>query len=706
MYIGHKMSVAELTIPNNFDLNIHNLNLNGVHLQNGQLIIGSTGAPPLPGNITSRDGSITITNGSGTIDMSVMGGTGTLSTLTTTNPTTSGGAPHWNMDNNTSLRWQHDLITVETGANSGSNYILYAIADDGVTKIGSALIYNRASLSATFGGTVAGTQLIVNAAKSVTIDTLTQTQSVLVNFPNIGTFESNFIIQDAVSPQTINSQLALSAIAGNRVIISSPTQLLAGLALTNGQLIIGQTGGAPAAGNITSNAGTLAITNGPNTINIDIATPPNTFNNILTTAGTSGGGTAHWDLETSGKMRWEWGLKNLESGTNTGSDLILSCYGDSGSSIIYQPLLITRATGNAYFSQGVTLPLISGLTFGNTSGHQTVIYAADPSPFTNTIVIPASTSSSGDTFCLISSTQNLQNKTFVDPGDNTKKINLIMTAASANTQLNLQSSLTSSATINFTYPGGASDSVAYLNSSQTISNKTITSSTFSYTGTSPAAIQLNEAGDTKPRVQHTGDGIIAWGSGSATTDTTLQRISSAALILAGSSTLVPATLLVNNVTAAIGNNNLSISGNGAGVVSVGLTGMQFSNNTSSYSPDSLGYCEYSTNGAISGSNPLTPVQTMTFVIYRIGRHVTMSWTNYIFSLGNANIQFVGVVSVRFLPGALKSFVIFGRNSGTDQPILMNVNTSGLVAFYDQNGNPFVAGNGGFYSGSVSWLFGV
>lgn len=48
--------------------------INNLTLINGQLPIGSTGASPVAGNITSTDGSLTISNGAGTIDLSVNGG--------------------------------------------------------------------------------------------------------------------------------------------------------------------------------------------------------------------------------------------------------------------------------------------------------------------------------------------------------------------------------------------------------------------------------------------------------------------------------------------------------------------------------------------------------------------------------------------------------------------------------------------------------
>ena len=48
---------------------------------NGQIPIGSTGNPPVLANITSLDGSIKVTNGPGTIDLSQNAATGTATTV-------------------------------------------------------------------------------------------------------------------------------------------------------------------------------------------------------------------------------------------------------------------------------------------------------------------------------------------------------------------------------------------------------------------------------------------------------------------------------------------------------------------------------------------------------------------------------------------------------------------------------------------------
>jgi hypothetical protein len=64
-------------------------NLQAIVLSNGQLLIGRTGNSPVAGNITSLDSSVQVTNGSGTIDLSVAGDFVGYMTLNT-NQTASG----------------------------------------------------------------------------------------------------------------------------------------------------------------------------------------------------------------------------------------------------------------------------------------------------------------------------------------------------------------------------------------------------------------------------------------------------------------------------------------------------------------------------------------------------------------------------------------------------------------------------------------
>jgi hypothetical protein len=54
----------------------------GITLTNGQIVIGATGADPAAGSITSTDGSITITGGANTIDLSVAAADDAILTLT------------------------------------------------------------------------------------------------------------------------------------------------------------------------------------------------------------------------------------------------------------------------------------------------------------------------------------------------------------------------------------------------------------------------------------------------------------------------------------------------------------------------------------------------------------------------------------------------------------------------------------------------
>lgn len=82
---GAAISISLQNITNNAVLvgGVSNA-IQNIPLTNGQLVIGSSGNIPVAGNITSSDNTLTITNGGGTIDLSVNGG-GTPWTTVTAN---------------------------------------------------------------------------------------------------------------------------------------------------------------------------------------------------------------------------------------------------------------------------------------------------------------------------------------------------------------------------------------------------------------------------------------------------------------------------------------------------------------------------------------------------------------------------------------------------------------------------------------------
>lgn len=92
------------------------------------------------------------------------------------------------------------------------------------------------------------------------------------------------------------------------------------------------------------------------------------------TAGTGSSFTAHNTLYSTHTC-WAWGLKGIESGSNAGSNLVLTSYTDAGTAAT-EVITITRSTGAISFSSTITATgaTFSGLTSGKlikaTSGGQ------------------------------------------------------------------------------------------------------------------------------------------------------------------------------------------------------------------------------------------------------------------------------------------------------------------------------------------------
>jgi len=80
----------------------------------------------------------------------------------------------------------------------------------------------------------------------------------------------------------------LGNVPPSSALYSDTNGIIEGVQLTDGQLLIGDTGGLPLAGNITSLDGTLVVNNGPGTIDLSVAVPvSNIFNHIILTDTTN-----------------------------------------------------------------------------------------------------------------------------------------------------------------------------------------------------------------------------------------------------------------------------------------------------------------------------------------------------------------------------------------------------------------------------------
>lgn len=264
----------------------------------------------------------------------------------------------------------------------------------------------------------------------------------IISIPDPGTSTSNFIIQDSLTQQRINSEIlfddsiTLNALTAESIlstnltkgIITSPiqsnailtTDISKNLIFTqplDGEILIGSNTTSPSVATITGSAN-ISVTNGSNSITLDTTqnispTSNAEFNSIKTSAGTSGvTPVKHWDLGPVGGIRWRFGLFGSESGGNAGSNLTILGYDDSSVQSV-APLTIRRVDGAilggfyeaAYSTDAYTIGYSGGQTHLGASS-----YASS-----QRINFPLSTNNPGsgvvDDVAYLNGTQSLANKT-------------------------------------------------------------------------------------------------------------------------------------------------------------------------------------------------------------------------------------------------------------------------------------------------------
>lgn len=200
---------------------------------NGQIPIGSTGFDPVLGTITSIGGTITVTNGAGTINIE-SSATADVQTLTgnTGGPISPAGGT---------------INTIGTG-----------------------------SITISGAGNTLTTQLTGLTNHSVLVGAGTAT---ITKVAPAATSGVPLISQGAASDPAFGTAVVAGGGTGatsfniNGVVVSNTTTTgaLASLTLANGQLVIGSTGATPVASTLTSSGGTITITPGAGTLNLDLA---------------------------------------------------------------------------------------------------------------------------------------------------------------------------------------------------------------------------------------------------------------------------------------------------------------------------------------------------------------------------------------------------------------------------------------------------
>lgn len=228
---------------------------------NGTFIIGSTAGVPASGTLTSTGGTITITPGSNTINIETTGGASVVTSFhpnSGTDPVVPNGSGLVNLLGTGSTTVVGSLNTLTVGLTGLTNHAVLVGA-------GTATVTN-------VGPTATAGQVLQSAGGAA--DPLFST----------ATYPSTTTANQVLYSSAANTVSGL-ATANKAVLTTGATGVPVLTAIsTDGTFIIGSTAGAPASGTLTSTGGTISITPGSNTINIEALGGGTSWTNV---AGTS-----------------------------------------------------------------------------------------------------------------------------------------------------------------------------------------------------------------------------------------------------------------------------------------------------------------------------------------------------------------------------------------------------------------------------------
>ena len=302
--------------------------LASVALTNGQLLIGNTGNIPTAATLTGTANQVIVTNGAGSITLSLPQSIattslvqfGTLSTIgqcvgslsySTGTASQQGtavigaGGASWNSSfvpgvicwagpvcsvvtafvNSTQLT----SINSQTVPNGAYSLCYGDIEMAQGTLLVSGSIYttlpaNRVmktdanSVVSTTGAMTNGQLIIGSTGADVVLATLTVGASNSITIVN----GAGSITIDTAQPLTSTSaptfsSLTLSGLSPNMALVTGPSSgLITGISLNNGQFVIGATGAAPIAASITGTTNQVIVTNGANSITLSLPQNINT----------------------------------------------------------------------------------------------------------------------------------------------------------------------------------------------------------------------------------------------------------------------------------------------------------------------------------------------------------------------------------------------------------------------------------------------
>lgn len=242
--------------------------LSSMTLTNGQIPIGRSGNTPIAATIQAVTNQTTVALASGSIQIGTVQDIGT------------GSSPTFETINLASDSFTMNFIDVTFRALSSGSPITYVFGDIETGTTGTLAILERVNV---FSKACAFIQSLALEATSNQLYISTTTASVAFNVaaptaggvavtvPVLGV-SASFIMSE--SAQTINgvktfsAPPTLSSLTASAAVYLDASQQLATAALTDGQLLIGSTGAAPAVGSITGTANRVTVTGGAGSITL------------------------------------------------------------------------------------------------------------------------------------------------------------------------------------------------------------------------------------------------------------------------------------------------------------------------------------------------------------------------------------------------------------------------------------------------------
>lgn len=235
-------------------------------LNNGQLLIGTTGGAPTAGSLTGTANQISVTNAAGSITLSTPQSIGTASSPTFSNLTLSGKA-----------------TSAATAGGDGATTLTTKGYVDGAISTATALPSGKVMIGTT-GGTPTAANLIGTTNQ---INVASASGSITLSTPqNIGTASS-----PTFSNMTLSGKATSAATSGADGSTTLTTKgyvdgaIATATALPSGQIMVGTTGGIPTATSLTGTSNQINVSSASGSITL--STPQNigttsspTFSNL------------------------------------------------------------------------------------------------------------------------------------------------------------------------------------------------------------------------------------------------------------------------------------------------------------------------------------------------------------------------------------------------------------------------------------------